>query len=46
MKTTTLRLPEASTGALAEHCEWYGATRNRVAVLALRTWLGGPQNPL
>jgi hypothetical protein len=42
-KVTTVRLPADVDEALADYCRRAGATRNRVHVLALRSWLGdGP----
>jgi len=42
MAATTIRLPDELDEALEEHCETYGATKNRVVAIALRSYLGEP----
>jgi hypothetical protein len=44
-KVTTFRLPDDVDQALGAYCAAAGATRNRVAVLALRSWLGDGSPP-
>ena len=39
MAATTVRLPEELDAALEEHCAATGAVKNRVVILALRSYL-------
>jgi hypothetical protein len=45
VKVTTLRLPDDLDARLSEYCQAVGAVRNRVAVLALQSWLDDDPPP-
>jgi hypothetical protein len=42
---STVRLPPDLHAALTDYCRTYGASRNRVHALALRSWLGEGRAP-